>query len=258
VEQLRVVRSSFGDPPAMDTAVSAALLEEVSSGTTPATLRLHRPPPVVAFGSMDRPLPGFAGAVAEARSCGYAPVLRLAGGRAAVFHEGTVGLALTRPEPNPKAGIRERFEELSGIVVEALRSLGVDARAGEVPGEYCPGAYSVNVGGRRKLAGVGQRLGTAAAHVGAVIVVSGADGVRDVLERVYAALGIDWEPATVGDVNEENPAVGWEEVAAAILRAFGRRYLLAEGEVDAATLVRAAALVSRFGPESEPGDVKRG
>jgi lipoate-protein ligase A len=201
---------------------------------------------------MDRPSPGFARAVAEARSCGYAPVLRLAGGRAAVFHEGTIGLALARPEANPKAGIRARFEDLSGVLVEALRSLGLDARMGEVPGEYCPGAYSVNAGGRRKLAGVGQRLGTGAAHVGAVVVVSGADGVRDVLERVYAALDVDWEPATVGSVEEENPDLGWDEVAAAILDVLRRRYVLVEGDVGAATLVRAATLVSRFEPGSEP------
>jgi lipoate-protein ligase A len=235
----------------MDTAVSAALLEEVSSGRTTATLRLHRPPPVVAFGSMDRPSPGFERAVTEARSFGYAPVLRLAGGRAAVFHEGTIGVALTRPEPNPKAGIRARFEELSGVIVEALRSLGIDARVGEVPGEYCPGAYSVNAGGRRKLAGIGQRLGTAAAHVGAVVVVSGADGVRDVLERVYSALGLEWDPSTVGSVEEEDSAVGWDEVIAAILEVLGRRYLLVEGEVDAVTLVRAATLVTRFEPGSD-------
>jgi octanoyl-[GcvH]:protein N-octanoyltransferase len=258
VEQLRVVRSSFGDPAAMDTAVSAAILEEVSNGTTPATLRLHRPPAVVAFGSMDRPSPGFALAVSAALAGGFAPVLRLAGGRAAVFHEGTIGLALARPQSNPKVGIRERFEELSGIVVEALRSLGLDARIGEVPGEYCPGRYSVNVRGRRKLAGVGQRLGTAAVHVGAVVVVSGADGIRDVLERVYAALGIDWEPATVGSVEEEDPAAGWDEVAAAILDAFARRYRLVEGEVEAATLARAGTLVPRFEPDTDRGGVTDG
>jgi lipoate-protein ligase A len=175
-----------------------------------------------------------------------------------VFHEGTIGLALARPEPNPKAGIRERFEHLSGLVVEALCSLGLDALVGEVPGEYCPGAYSVNAGGRRKLAGVGQRLGPAAAHVGAVVVVGGADGVRDVLERVYAALGIEWDPATVGSVEEENPAVGWDDVAAAILRAFERRYFLVESDVGAATLVRAAAMVPRFEPGSDRDDVTAG
>jgi lipoate-protein ligase A len=250
VEQLRVIRSSFSDPPAMDTAVSAAILEEVSNGTAPATLRLHRPPAVVAFGSMDRPSPGFARAVAEARSHGFAPVLRLAGGRAAVFHEGTIGIALARPEANPKAGIRERFEGLSRILAEALRALGLDARVGEVPGEYCPGAYSVNAAGRRKLVGVGQRLGTGAAHVGAVVVVSGAEGVRDVLEPVYAALGVDWDPSTAGSVEEENPAVGWDEAAAAILDAFARRYLLVAGEIEPTTLARAAALVPKYDPDA--------
>jgi hypothetical protein len=41
-----MVRRAFGEPAALDTAVSAAILEEVSAGETPATLRLHRPPDV--------------------------------------------------------------------------------------------------------------------------------------------------------------------------------------------------------------------
>jgi lipoate-protein ligase A len=246
MQELRVVRTSVRGPAATDTAVSAAVLEEVSAGESPPTLRLHRPPAVVAFGSMDRPSPGFAEAVELARSAGYGAALRLAGGRAAVFHEGTIALGLARPETNPKAGIRERFEEISGIVAEALRGLGLDARIGEVPGEYCPGTYSVNAGGRRKLAGVGQRLATAAAHVGAVVVVSGSEEIRDVLVPVYGALGIAWDPSTVGAVEDEDPSLGWGDVAEAILLAFGRRYRLVEGELGPATLERADAARSRF------------
>ena len=54
----------------------------------------------------------------------------------------------------------------------ALCSLGVDARIGEVAGEYCPGKYSVNARGATKIMGVGQRLARHAAHVGGVIVVN--------------------------------------------------------------------------------------
>jgi hypothetical protein len=83
-----------------------------------------------------------------------------------------------------------------------------------------------------------------------VVVASGADAIRDVLEPVYDALGIDWDPATVGCVEDEDPALGWDEVAEAIVGAFGRRYRLVEGEIGRATLERAAALVSRFEPET--------
>lgn len=46
MRELRLVRRAFGEPAALDTAVSAAILEEVSAGETPATLRLHCPPDV--------------------------------------------------------------------------------------------------------------------------------------------------------------------------------------------------------------------
>jgi octanoyl-[GcvH]:protein N-octanoyltransferase len=245
---LRLIRRAFGDPAALDTAVSAAILEEVSAGEAPPTLRIHRPPAVVAFGPMDRHAPAFSDAVVAAGARGFGAVLRLAGGRAAVFHEGTIAFALARPDQDPKSGIRERFEEVSGLIVEALRGLGIDARVGEVSGEYCPGAYSVNAGGTSKLMGVGQRLATAAAHVGGVIVVSGADRVRDVLVPVYSALGIGWDPSTVGSVAAENPALGWDSVADAILDAFGRRYRLVDDALAQRTFDRAGALVSAYTP----------
>ena len=53
----------------------------------------------------------------------------------------------------------------------ALQRLGVDARVGEVPREYCPGDYCVNARGQTKLAGIGQRLIKGAWHIGGVIVV---------------------------------------------------------------------------------------
>ncbi len=92
---------------------------------------------------------------AQRARLGFAAVERLAGGRAAVFHEGTLAFAWAVPERTPRLGIRARFEELSSFVETALRSLGVDARVGEVPGEYCPGPYSVSARGERKLMGSG-------------------------------------------------------------------------------------------------------
>ena len=52
-------------------------------------------------------------------------------------------------DPQPPKRTYERFEEVAGLIADALRALGVDARVGEVPGEYCPGAYSVNARRRR-------------------------------------------------------------------------------------------------------------
>ena len=74
---------------------------------------------------------------------------------------------------------------MSGWIAAALCDLGVDARVGEVEGEYCPGEYSVNARGALKLMGVGQRIVRGAAHVGGVLVVGRSDRTRRVLEPVY-------------------------------------------------------------------------
>jgi lipoate-protein ligase A len=134
-------------------------------------------------------------------------------------------------------------------MVEAFRSLGVDARVGEVPGEYCPGEHSVNARGRVKVMGVGQRLVTSAAHVGGVIVVSGADRVREVLVPVYRALGLTWDPATVGALEEEVPGITWDDVGDAVLHRFAERFELAEAPMPDGVVQDAVRLMPRFEPE---------
>ena len=133
----------------MDTGVSHARLRLVASGRLPETLRVHRPGPIVAFGPRDRVASGFAEAVAAARVQGFGAVEWLAGGRAAVFHEGTISFSWAIPDPKAREGIRPRFDAVAEIIVEALRSLGVDERIGEIPGEYCAGEHSVNARGRQ-------------------------------------------------------------------------------------------------------------
>jgi octanoyl-[GcvH]:protein N-octanoyltransferase len=240
-------RERFPGRPLLDTAVSRALLEGVAAGTSPETLRVFVPERVLAFGSRDATRPTYPAAEAAARAAGFTPVVRLAGGRAAVFHEGTVGFSWTLPEPEPWRGITARFERLAEIVVEALVSLGVDARVGEVPGEYCPGAHSVNAAGRRKLMGVGQRLVAGGAHVGGVVVVEGRELVNRALAPVYAALGYSWDPEATGCVADEAPATV-AQVERALLAAFSRRFHLVEAPLPTDVLTRAAALVG-----SRPG-----
>lgn len=240
-----LIREAFPEPPEMDTAVSHALLRRASDGELPEMLRLHRPAALVAFGPRDRVAPGFAEAVRAARAQGFEAIERLAGGRAAVFHEGTIAFSWITPDETPRERIRERFEALAEILVEAFRGLGVDARVGEIPGEYCPGEHSVNARGRTKLMGVGQRVLARAAHVGGVVVVSGADRVRDVLLSVYDALDLSWDPHTVGSLEDEVPGISWDAAATAVLDAFASRFDLVEDRVDAQTLATAEELRPR-------------
>ena len=214
---LELVDARFPGRPALDVAVSRAMLREVADGKRPETLRLYRPDDVVAFSTTDLRQPGLPAAIVAARAQGFDAALRLAGGRAAVFQRESLAIAWCVPEADGRAGIRERFARTADWVVRALRRLGVDARVGEVPGAYCPGDFSVNAGGRRKLMGLGQRIVRGAVHTGGVLSVAASARTRAVLEPVYAALGFEYDPASTGSVEDELDGIGLDAVRDALL-----------------------------------------
>jgi octanoyl-[GcvH]:protein N-octanoyltransferase len=208
--------------PEYDTGLSHALLRLAGAGEIGEVLRIHVPRRIVAFGRQDTVSRGYPEAVAAARREGFAPIERLAGGRAAVFTEQTLAFAWAVPTSEPRSGVTERFARIASIMASAFRALGVDARIGRVPGEYCPGDHSVNSRNAVKLMGVGQRVVGGAAHVGGVVVVDGSDLIRQALVPVYRALGLAWDPATAGDLASEAPGVTLGRVRAAILDEFAR------------------------------------
>lgn len=246
MRRILLVRESFPDPPALGTALARATLQGVARGSLPEAFRVSRPPRIVAFGSRDRMSHGYERAIVAASDAGFAPIQRLAGGRAAAFHEGTLAFSWAIPDPSPREGIRARFEVVSAIVAESLRSLGVDARVGAVPGEYCPGDYSVNARGRTKVMGVGQRVVAGAAHLGGVLVVTGSELVRTALVPVYAALGLTWDPATAGSVDDEIAGTAWAAAEAAIVTALSARFELEEDGLPAETVELAQRLAPQY------------
>lgn len=245
---IKLITGGRTDPPEFDTAVSRATLLDVSEGRRAETLRVHRPARIVAFGRQDVLSANYPAAVTAARQAGFAPVERLAGGRAAVFHEETIAFAWSIPEDDPKTSITARFVEISELITRALSKLGVAAGVGEIPGEYCPGAYSVHARGAVKLMGVGQRLTKKAAHVGGVIVVDHADLVTRAITPVYDALGLEWDPATSGSIRDEVPSTSWQLVVDALLGEFSALYSLEPSHLDEALIERAYELA----PQHEP------
>ena len=228
----------------MGTGVSAAIMRRVARGDLPPTARVHRTGRSLAFGRMDRLAPGYRDALEIARAHGYEPVERMAGGRAAVFHEGTIAFSKATKEAALRTGTAPRFEEMADVVAGSLRRLGIDARVGEIEGEYCPGQWSVNWAGRTKLAGVGQRVIAGGAHVGGVLVFRGADLIREVLIPVYEALGLDWDPETAGSIEDalgapppspDGPDPLLVEVKAAMRSELASRYELTDAEIDETT-----------------------
>jgi len=248
VPRYTLVTDSYPGHPALDVAVSHAALGAVARGEIGGLIRLHVPGPVVAFGAVDRVQPGYPQAVRVAQANGFAAVERLAGGRAAVFHEQTLAFAWATPEEEPRAGITERFKIVAGIMVDAFERLGIDARIGELRGEYCPGKWSVNVGGRVKVMGVGQRLVRGAAHVGGVVVVDDGERIRDVLIPVYRALQLDWDPRTTGALADRAPGLDNEKVSTAIIAAMSKHFELVPGPMPTAVMEEAHRLVGEHLP----------
>jgi octanoyl-[GcvH]:protein N-octanoyltransferase len=158
-------------------------------------VRIHRPEPTVAFGRLDRLSPGYAEALEAAGRHGFAVLEREPGGHAAAYHAKSLVMEITGT--GGLEGVHQRFEHTAAAIAGALRSLGVDARLGPVPGEWCPGEYSVNLGGTAKLAGLAQRIRGRTYTLGASLIVEDPEPVRAVLTDVYAALGLPFDPATV-------------------------------------------------------------
>ncbi len=197
--------ASTGDGP-LDTATSRAILQAVSRGDMGETFEIGSTSRIVAFGKHDTTSPSFAEAVRVAVDHGFQPTVRIAGGRAAVFHETTLRFGWTRTVDDPTTEIHEGFRQMSTMVTDTLATFGVHGVVGEIPGEYCPGSYSVHIAGR-KVMGVGQRLIRNAAHVGGVVVVANSEAINDVLIPIYRLLDLPLDPSVTGSIADAIPIV---------------------------------------------------
>jgi lipoate-protein ligase A len=228
---------------AFELAVTDALLARVARGEREPALRLFRPAAAVAFGRLDALRPGYAAACEVARRHGYEPVLRLGGGHAAAFDADSLVIDEVTRQPAVAQGLRERFERVTGALARALAPLAGDVRVGELPGEYCAGGWSLNVGGRTKVAGTAQRVVRGAALVTAVVVVGGGDRIRSVLAGVYDALELEWDPSTAGALEDVAPGATPDAVRDAVAGAWG--VALRPSRLDARTLALAGTLEER-------------
>ena len=80
------------------------------------------------------------------------------------------------------------------------------------------------------------------AHWAAVLVVTDSELAARALEPVYAALELEWDPATAGSVEDEVAGVTLDDAEAAILAELGEHFELVEAELDPQTLALAAEL----------------
>lgn len=192
---MRVIETNFADQPGMGTALSALLLGDDLSREE--SLLIYRPGREALFSGQDKHTPGFPAAVEASKNAGFLPLRRSSGGRAIVFHPGCMALSWTSFGEDALGGIDSRFETFTVWIRDAMRSLGLQAEIGELENEYCPGEWSVHIGGR-KVAGVAQRVSPPGAQVSAVITLEEAELSNSVLVPVYDALGLPLDPEKTG------------------------------------------------------------
>lgn len=252
-DPVRLVSHSLAADPALDVAFGAALLERAEAGG-PRAFRIDRPAPTVSFGRLDRLRDGFPAAVAAARRHGFAPTVRVGGGHAAAIHEGSLTLGIAAPLVGTTTP--ERFQWLADVLLGALRRVGVDARRGQLPGEYCPGDWSLHAGGV-KLAGISQRVKRRAAWTEAFLIVRDGARLRPLLRDVYAALELPLAPGTVGALDDLVPGVTVGDVAQALRDELAGRVALTHAFAEPEAVELAARLRDRHALDGDPRPARR-
>lgn len=226
-------------------AVAHALLRRASDGALDHAVHFYSPAaPAVVFGRRDTRLPGFAGAVRAAEAAGFDTAVRAVGGRVVAYTERSLVIDVVQHEPQAVGAMDHRFTTFGELMVEALRALGVDARLGAVPGEYCPGAHSVNARGVAKLVGTAQRVVKDAWLFSSLVVVDDREQLQEVLSEVHRHLDLSFDPGSVGTVLSENAALDLAEVRVAMSTAW---------EIDEAAATEPDEATRALARSLEPG-----
>lgn len=198
--------------------------------------------PTVAFSGRDLRSPGIAEATKIANNAGFATVVRSPGGRMVAYDSGAVVIDhLDRTTGIRHAG-SATFADNAEHHAEVLRGLGeIDARVGEVDGEYCPGEYSVNVGGTAKVIGSAQRVTSTGSLFSTVVQVAVSDQVRAVISDVSEALGYELRTSSIAGLSDYAPGLTADEVATAFADDYRDRLGLTDGKLPAEVVAHASA-----------------
>ncbi|MGK2320159.1 lipoate--protein ligase family protein [Gordonia rhizosphera] len=186
-------------------ARSVDLLRAVAAGAIAEhrVVRLSTPVPTVAMSRRESRLPGFEAAQRFSRLRGFAPAIRPTGGRAVAYDPTCIVFDIVAREREGGLGQARFFRDVGDALTASLRGLGVDARVGDVPGEYCPGEFSINARGVVKLIGTSQRAVRGARLLSGMLPLGDVGHFVDVLTEVNAALELDWDPTTFGSLGAE-------------------------------------------------------
>jgi lipoate-protein ligase A len=193
---MRVLRGRAATRDA-DREVVGRLLDRAADHGEPS-VRVWRPYRQLAFGRRDARADDYDVAKKVAEACEFPTVERSVGGRAVAYTGNTVAFAKVVALSDMRVGMDDRYEQAAQAAQRALWRLGAPAVRGEPEGSFCPGDYSLQRKG--KLAGLAQRVRKGAALVSGIVVVRDHEELAGVLDPVYAALDVPFDPESVGSV----------------------------------------------------------
>ena len=237
-------------PPEDGFGLQQAVLEEVAAGSRGPTALLWTSSPYVGATRPETRLPRFGEAARQAETAGFPVLIRNSGGGAVAANEGSISFSLTSPVEDLRHGLYERYGEGAELIVAAMEKVGIKAEAGEVEGEFCPGAYSVRTGGPLgiKIAGLAQRVTRRAARLEALVLVEKTVELVPVLRNLYDALDLPFRAGSIGDLAGTDVPAAIEALSEAVRDRYPEAQ---EAELDEETFERAREL--RDGWRAGPG-----
>ncbi|WP_264555561.1 lipoyl protein ligase domain-containing protein [Halocatena marina] len=180
-----------------DRAVTQTVLEDTRE-TGESVIRVWTPHRQIAFGRRDANTEGYGKATHAANEHGFPAYERSVGGRAVAYTGETIAFARTEPLEEIRRGMQDRYSAAVTDLQVALMQLDVHASPGEPANSFCPGSHSLQAGG--KIVGVAQRVQRGVALVAGIVVVRDHTAIAAVLSDVYAALGVPFDPDSVGSI----------------------------------------------------------
>lgn len=217
--------------PAADVALGPVLLAR-GLDDAQEIVRIHRPEPTAAFSRRDTRQPGYDRAATAVRGLGFEPVIRPQGGQLAAYHRGSVVIDHVVRQANPSAGLKGRFEHFAELHTTVLAGFGLDARIGQLAGEYCPGEFSVNAAGATKIVGSAQRITRDGWLFSTVIQVADSASIREALTRAYDEIGYELDPSTIGSMDDYVPGISAEAVEQAMRSEYIANLAAVEGHLS--------------------------
>ena len=200
---------SSENEPGFDIAVSRTLLDQVSSRQYPSVLRAYKGIEQIAFGPSDVRNDGYDSAVSYLKEKNFSAVNRLTGGHAVTFHPGTLIFGWMFHDLQARFRMHHYFELVSNFFQSVISDFGLNCFVGEIDGEYCSGQYSLNLDKKVKIAGIAQRIVNRAVYIGGFIAINNSDLIKAMLIPIYKNLGINWDPQTVGALNDYDRTIDY-------------------------------------------------